>query len=339
MRMNRRGSVRIGGWCLGLSMAMVGTLVRADEGSVPPATPSTTPAEPKAELPFLGGFLRETRIVYPLQVGEWKAVGEHLYEQQELGVSVRYMHDKDVDRWIDLYFYPAGVLPEGDFEKIAANEREGLRQARIQAGLPEPDMGELRTFSFEQRAEDGKTHRKQGFSTDLSFEFEGQQKSSAMTLMLERMYLIKGRFSAPVARLSRNDTRGMLEGFMAHLLPRLTIDSSGGCWMPLPIERLADGQPPPEKSLASMDKEGASKVYLLADRVLATNPDSVEARVMMTLGMVQLGRLFPGCVGSDPVNPVVPGDMREIRLEYRAPADEGPPQDRFRLEGRKRGDA
>lgn len=339
MRTRRQGNVRIGGCWLGLCMAMVGTPLQAAGTQALPATSSTVAPESKAERPFLGGFLRETRIVYPLHAGEWKAVGEHLYEQQELGVSVRYMHDKDEDRWIDLYFYPAGVVPEGDFAKIAASEREGLRQARIHAGLPEPDMGELRTFSFEQRAEDGKASRKQGFSTDLSFEYEGEHKNSAMTLMLERMYLIKGRFSAPAARLSRKDTRGMLEDFMAQLLSRLTIDSSGECWMPLPIERLADGQPPPGKSLASLGKEAASKVYLLADRVLAPDPDAVEARVMMTLGMMQLGRLFPGCVGSDPVNPVVPEGMREIRLEYRPPVDERSPQDPFRLEGHKRGDA
>ena len=31
----------------------------------------------------------------------------------------------------------------------------------------------------------------------------------------------------------------------------------------------------------------------------------------------------PGCVGTEPQNPVVPEGSREIRLEYRAPAQDG----------------
>jgi hypothetical protein len=63
-----------------------------------------SPAPEDVRTPFLGGFLKETRVLYPLRIGDWEAQGEHLYEQQELGASVRYVHQGDKDRWIDLYF-------------------------------------------------------------------------------------------------------------------------------------------------------------------------------------------------------------------------------------------
>ena len=40
------------------------------------------------------------------------AVGEHLFDEQEYGVAIRYAHGEDRDRWIDVYFYPAGALDE-----------------------------------------------------------------------------------------------------------------------------------------------------------------------------------------------------------------------------------
>ena len=69
-------------------------------------------ADTQAERPFLGGFLQESRILYPLTIGPWVARDEHLYEQAEAGASVRYQHGDLRDRWIDVYFYPAGVVPD-----------------------------------------------------------------------------------------------------------------------------------------------------------------------------------------------------------------------------------
>lgn len=293
----------------------------------PPAKAAATP-DAKTEVPFLGGFLRETRIVYPLQLGEWKAIDEHLYEQQDLGVSVRYMHGNDQDQWIDLYFYPAGVIAAGQFGKIAELEREGLRQAHLQQGLPAPDIAPLRRFSFDLPSDDGKKETKSGFSTDFEYNVGGQKNSSAMTLMLEQMYLIKGRFSASASTLSRKQVSDTLEALMAQLLHSLTINSKGECWMPLPIETLKDGHAPPaDKIRATMDAEGLAKVYLLDDRVVAPDPKSPQARVMMMLGMSQLGHLFDGCIDLSDEIPAVPAGMREIHLEYRVPPDDSRPTD------------
>ncbi len=317
--------------CL-LACATVGTgwpLPRAEAQSAPPG-PAVEQAVPKkkTEVPFLGGFLRETRIVYPLQLGEWKAVDEHLYQQQELGVSVRYMHGTDSDRWIDLYFYPAGVISAEEFAKIAEMEREGFKQAHLQQGLPAPDIAALRRFSFELPASEGKRQTKSGFYTDFEYAVAGQKKNSAMTLMLEQMYLIKGRFSAAASTLSRKQTGDMLQTLMAQLLARVRINSTGECWMPLPIEVLKDGQVPPANRIrATMGKDGDSKVYLLDDRVLAADPKGGRAQIMMLLGMSQRGQLFDGCIDTGPELQPVPADMREIHLEYHVPPDDSTPVD------------
>ena len=300
------------GWWLGVCLALVMPSATAAD---PPATPAD------AKRPFLGGFLRETRIVYPLQLGEWKAQGEHLYEDQRFGVSVRYADPDDQRSWIDLYFYPAGVLSEEDVGRVAGIERDGIRQAHAQDGQP-PDMGELGTFSFTVPSSEGKEEERQGYAFDLTMDEDGKAFSSAMTLMADRLYFIKGRYSVPFEKASRAATRERLQQFMAQLLPRLEITSSGECWMPLPIERLEPNQPDPKDPMATMGAPTPVH-FVLKDRVVSRDPGSVEARFMMTIGMSLHHRLFPGCNGSEPENPVVPEGMREIRLEYPTPGSEG----------------
>jgi len=337
MQRNRMRSGLRSAW-LQACVAVTLVLPMLEAGAQTPSANPPATTDKTAEIPFLGGFLRETRIVYPLQLGEWKAVYEHLYEPQESGVSVRYMHGADADRWIDLYFYPAGVISPEQFDKIAGMEREELRQAHLQQGLPAPDIAALRRFSFDVPAHDGKREEKGGVATDFEYSVDGQTKSSAMTLMLENMYLIKGRFSAAAATLSRKQAADTLEALMAQLLPRVSIKSTGECWMPLPIERLKDGEvPPADKIWATYGKDGDAKVYLLGDRVLAADPASGAADVMMMLGMAKLGHLFPGCVEAGPEIPAVPAGMREIHLEYRVPIDESKPTDMPQLRSHKAG--
>ena len=92
--------------------------------------------------------------------------------------------------------------------------------------------------------------------------------------------------------------------------------------MPLPIERLEPNQPDPKDPMATMGAPTPVH-FVLKDRVVSRDPGSVEARFMMTIGMSLHHRLFPGCNGSEPENPVVPEGMREIRLEYPTPGSEG----------------
>lgn len=235
--------------------------------------------------PFLGGFLRESRIVYPLTVGEWQAVGEHLYEDQEYGVSVRYAHGSDVDRWIDVYFYPAGLLSAAEFAEAARNEADLIGQAHRQAGHTGFDIGALHEFSLAGDATDPSTTIP-ARAVELGYTIHGTAYSSAMTLLLDRLYFIKARYSIAQARLSRADTLRQLEQFTTRLHPRLVVLSTGDCWMPMQVD-LATGR--------------------------ATTADGAQ--------MLRRG-LPPGCAGDAPLNPVVPDGMREIRLEYHAPAQE-----------------
>ena len=307
-----------------LSLLLVGT--SADAQNPPADRPvGNQTAVAADEAPFLGGFLKETRIVYPLQLGRWKAVGEHLYEQQELGVSVRYAHGDDVDRWIDLYFYPAGVLSAAQFEQAALSEREQIQQIRQQpGGHGAIDMGALQRFSYAVPGEGRKQQHRQGYVVDMSYVHEGENRNSVMTLLLDRLYFIKGRFSVAEHRMSRRRARKLLVDFIGELSPRLEIVSSGQCWMPLPVGKLEAAAAEPEARLASGSGDGPHTEWLLADRVLARDPESPGAKALMVLGMAVQGRLFPGCGSAEPINPVVPEGMREIRLEFRGPLESGP---------------
>jgi hypothetical protein len=156
--------------------------------------------------------------------------------------------------------------------------------------------------------------------------------------MLENMYLIKGRISAAASTLSRKQTVDALQSLMQQLLPRVSINSTGDCWMPLPIERLKPGEVPPADSIwATYGHDGDAKVYLLGDRVLAPDPTSGPAEIMKRLGMAKLGHLFPGCIETSPEIPPVPAGMREIHLEYRVPVDDGKPTDMPPLQSHKAG--
>lgn len=290
------------------------------------AEPETQPAAAeRKEMPFLGGFLRETRIVYPLQVGEWKATDEHRYEQQEAGVSVRYAHGDHNDRWIDLYFYPVGTLSDEQVAMLAGQERNALQQAWMQGpDAKEDDLSTLHTVTLRSR-DAGDKDKRVAYSVDLTYTHEGSRRNSAMVVLFDRLYMVKARFSIKDAALSRRKTRKMLEAFMAELAPALTLSSIGGCWMPLRIEPLAVDRPAPEGSLLSMQTNGQPTEYVYPDRVLARDPESVGAKAAMMIGMSMQNRMFPGCDGSESLNPEVPKGMREIRIDYRAPGESPAP--------------
>ena len=307
-------------WPLVLPMLLVSAPAASQH---PPADfpAQTETGTPQEKMPFLGGFLKETRIVYPLELGPWKAVGEHLYEQQEFGVSVRYAHGNDVDRWIDLYFYPAGVLSDEQFKDAAESERKLILQMQEQPGGYESiDMGGLQRFFIASPEEGEKKHHVMGYAIDMSYVHGGETKNSAMTLLLDRLYFVKGRFSIAEDRMSRRKARQLLKNFVGELAPRLTIVSSGECWMPLPIDKL-DGADPRADALSVRSASDKDTEFLVGDRVLARDPESPGAKALMILGMAMQGRLFPGCGSAEPVNPSVPEGMREIRLEFRAPAE------------------
>ncbi|RDZ29423.1 hypothetical protein [Lysobacter silvisoli] len=310
--------------CALVALCAAGAAYAADGGdrataqtSVPTATSGAAQAQPTT-VPLLGGFLRETRVVYPLRVGKWQAMDERRYDRQEFGVSVRYTYGSRRDRWIDVYFYPAGLLSQTEFEQAALEERDALLQiGRQPGGYESMDMGELQAFASARGRGDGSNGR----SVDLAYTHQGERKHSAMTLQLDRMYLIKGRYSVAAKSSSRAQARSTLEDFVGDLSRKLTLASTGRCWDPLPIETLQAGTPAPQGALSTLAKDGVDSAYLMSDRVIAREPQSTEAQALQTIGMGLAQRLRPGCQRPEEIEQNVPQDMREIRLEYTAPSD------------------
>lgn len=303
------------GWALACSIAWMPAVAFGADAADAVASADTAQTQ---TVPLLGGYLRETRVVYPLRVGKWQAVDEHRYDRQEFGVSVRYALSNRSDRWIDVYFYPAGVLSADEFERVAGEEREALAEVgRQPGGYEDMDLGELHRFASARRRDGAVSGR----SLDLAYTSQGERKSSAMTLQLDRMYLVKGRYSVPAKAATRAQARASLEDFVSDLSGRLTVASTGRCWNPLPIEKLEAGAPKPSGAVSTVSKNGVDSAYLMSDRVLAREPQSDEAQALMMIGMGLGKRLQAGCQPPEEIEQVVPKDMREIRLEYGAPSD------------------
>lgn len=279
-----------------------------------PTAPATESAQ--AESPFLGGFLKETRVIYPLRIGDWQAQGEHLYEQQELGASVRYMHNRDKDRWMDLYFYPAGLLTQAQLAEAMEGTLEGLR---LSAGYSAADIDPIAPIVFAQGS--GAQKKKlTAYSTSMRLVREGQTYHSAMVMLVSDLYFIKGRFSVEEKSLSRRGAQKQLEKFMAAVVRESTLRSTGDCWMPPPIVEKAALIKDAPGQLAATDKDGVLSAVAYADRVEALDARSPEAIVMQFLSMPMSGRLVPGCGPAEDMNPEVPKGMREIRMEFGAPS-------------------
>lgn len=178
--------------------------------------------------PFLGGFLRETRILYPLEVAGWTAGGEKIYDEQQDGVSVRFVRDRD-EGWIDVYFYPAGVIDRDEFARAAEAERESIRQVRSQSDDQPPDLSVLRVLDMPATGGAAAANLP-AYALDALLHLREGTYHSAMTLMLDRMYFVKGRMSRPAEFTPRGALGGELESFMRALASRLTILSTGQCW-------------------------------------------------------------------------------------------------------------
>jgi hypothetical protein len=272
------------------------------------------------EEPFLGGFIKETRILYPLAIGHWKAAGEQRFDTQEAGVDVRYA-DQGSDRWVDVYIYPVGALTDDQLKMLVGNERDGLISYHLPSPGAEPAT-ELRRYDIPRGTGEDAT-KLPAFSLDLGYEAKGAQRSSAMVLVFDRLYMVKARYDILEAG-KRAEARRELEEFTAALMAKLGISSYGSCWSPLPIEQLPEGRPAPEGSIMSMQTDGVTTEYVYADRVLAKDPKSTGAQAAALLGMAMQDRMYDGCDGDEPSEPEVAEEMREIRIEYHPPTTQNP---------------
>jgi hypothetical protein len=269
-----------------------------------------------ASSPFLGGFIKGSSIQYPLAIGHWKAADEHRYDSQEAGVSVRYADDRS-GRWIDVYFYPVGALSDKDVDAEAITERQGLIDAHLQNSEAKDAIGDLRPYDITWGSGDD-ANKRHAYSLDLAYDVKGAPRSSAMVVVFDRLYMVKTRYDIPEDG-KRTQARKELEDFTEALVPKLEISSYGTCWSPLPIEQLEAGKPVPEGSSMSMQTDGVTTEYVFADRVLAKDPTSTGAKAAALIGMALQDRMYDGCEGNEPAEPVVAEGMREIRFEYRPP--------------------
>ncbi|NDK39327.1 hypothetical protein DT603_10785 [Pseudoxanthomonas gei] len=285
------------------------------------------------KAPFLGGFLRETRILYPLKLGNWEAQNEKRYDDVSDGVSVRYSSEAETAGWLDLFVYPMGTVTPEQVLGIAQRERESLILTWLKGSKSkDKDISELRSLQLATGPSDldGKASPVTAYSVDLAYKSGEARLNSAMVVLFHQLYMVKARFSVKEEAHTRSQVRESLERFATELLPRLTIASTGACWMPLPVEHLADGAKAPVGHTLAVEEGGVGIVYLYRDRILARDPAGPAVDMAMRMGLELQGRLYSGCNGAEPMNPNVPEGMREIRIEYRAPADSPPPADRLR---------
>ena len=190
------------------------------------AADKTVPLAVQApQTSLLGGFIRETRVIYPLRIGEWQAQGEHLFDQQAFGVSVRYQHLREKERWLDLFFYAAGVVSESQLDAAAAETMEGIRASAADA--VEAGSTPLLAVSLPLAQRAGALSAR---SASLRVLREGKAYSSAMLLLAKDLYYVKGRYSAPAAALSPREAQRQLEGFVAEVMRRSRLLTSGDCW-------------------------------------------------------------------------------------------------------------
>ncbi|HBK46069.1 MAG TPA: hypothetical protein DDZ67_06455, partial [Xanthomonadaceae bacterium] len=172
-------------------------------------------------------------MVYPLALGEWEAVGEHRYDEARWGVSVRYQQRADPERWLDVYFYPAGVLGPDALRAAAQAEVDGIASLGGRAdGYAGVDAGRLRAFKLAQGEDQPALP---AWMATIGIEKNGQRYRSVFALLVDDMYFVKLRYTQPeqdgVRRRIADEARALLQ----QLVARLRIRSSGGCWDPPPI--------------------------------------------------------------------------------------------------------
>jgi hypothetical protein len=216
------------------------------EGALKPAYEASC-AKGK-ETPFLGGYLRESHVVYPLGIGAWKMVGERRYDEPEAGASVRYQRDGDTSGWIDVFFYPVGAISAEQVAQVAASERAGLLEswAKELGGKP---ITPLSTFTMPlAKGEVSATQSPRpanvtAHAVDFTYTRKDITYGSAMVFLVDRLYAIKFRYSADASAIPRKQVRRDLEAFSRQLVAGLDISSTGACGQPAMFDngKRADG--------------------------------------------------------------------------------------------------
>lgn len=283
-------------------------------------------ASAKDASPFLGGFLQESRVLYPLEIGEWQAQGERRYEQVEAGASVRYRLGEREDLWMDVYFYPSGVQLEPRFLEAFRREVGEVEGTRRQQGH-EIETGETRVFDAPGEF-DGLLGEFAPRPRSITFAFVagGKRYHSVLALGIKDMYYVKVRFSAESNVMTLDEIRQQGEGFLAGFLSSTRVFNTGDCWRTLSAEEIPDGSDRPDAILASANDGTDDEVWIADDRIYlkpAKLADDEAREPLLALGMNLHAALRGRCLPPESLDVEVPEGMREIRMEYRAPAKPG----------------
>jgi hypothetical protein len=144
---------------------------------------------------------------------------------------VRYRHRGHADRWIDLYFYPAGMLPP---DRLQSDTQRLLDELRAAIGQPdyynEGEFDAPRPFTIAlEQGDDNDNSTIQARSAGMRLSRESDAYHSALVLLVRGLYYVKGRYSVEADALSRDETRTQLEAFMTEAVRATRITSSGDC--------------------------------------------------------------------------------------------------------------
>jgi hypothetical protein len=306
--LRRRVVALLAGPCMVVAMAPAA--IAAD---APP------PAGGQALPEFLGDVLTESRVLYPLLVDGWMAESEQRYTEQRLGVSVRYV-DNRKRRWIDVYFYPAGVQSTRSLALVAGSEREGIAGAAREAGRA-VELGSLEPFALSHA---GAQSPGGVPAWRLGLAYPDDRMASAMLLFAHGLYLVKARASAAQPPATVDSLQRELEAFMASVAAQLRIVNTGACWLPARTDIAATLPATDSDEVVASYRDPGRDVaaVVVGDRVRVAQAEAARAP-MLAAQLTEA--LYPGCVAPETIEPDVPPTLREIRIEYRTPAaSEGP---------------
>lgn len=279
--------------------------------------------KPRPEQSFLGGYLRQSRIVYPLRVGDWEALGEQRYDTAALGASVHYRNPRMPDARLDLYIYPAGVLLEGDFAQVAARTAQEMEAVARQRDPARFEAGITREFALQDPvARLLGEHTPRPRSHVMQMGVDGAVLQSAMAIASRDMYLLKVRLSLAAEALERERVRAGAEQFLREAFAQLSIVNTGACFRPLQVVPLPADGTHAETILASTD-EGTPREIRVGDERLYLAPellsDAQALPAATAFGQSLHDALRGQCVAAEEMDIPVPDGMREIRMEYPVP--------------------
>lgn len=238
-------------------------------------------------------FVEETRIAAPRRIGQFALDGTYFDEKQKFaGASLRYALASHPEVRFDLFFYPAGELPE---DKAMTSGMEGFKTSLdrgAQAGLfRNVDIVDKTPFELAlPQPEDQKAPKPgplHGQRLELRYEMHLEDTGQYVPihshgyLFFNDLYYIKGRFSAADSRIDAASFDALADQAIRELVPAIVISNVGACanvTITIDKSRLDKGLTI-EDLLAGMnglDAPVRNRCFDSRDQAKRTEPDDAE---------------------------------------------------------------